>query len=135
MAGGNRATPESGSMGGIDSKTGARSGLPLCTSVSPVVQVSRLPETTLRKRRATLPLIPIQALFRHLKIHAAIVIHFDCGRKIELSEWNFLRGTLIEHPERSAGDRVIPHFFHMLVAENQRRRWNNRTPFFLARLR
>ena len=59
---------------------------------------------------------------RHLKIHAAIVIHLDRCGKIEVGERNFLRGLLIEYPERSTGDCVIPYFFNMLVAENQRRR-------------
>src|ERR1019366_3156867 len=52
---------------------------------------------------------------------------------IKLGECNFLRGLRIEHPERSTGDRIIPYFFHMLVAENQRRRgfllWLSRTCF------
>jgi len=60
------------------------------------------------------------ALLRHLEIHAAIVIHLDRRGKVELGEWNLLRRLLIEHPERFPGDRVIPHFFYMLVAENQR---------------
>jgi len=63
-----------------------------------------------------------EALFRHLKIHAALVIDFGGGNKIEVGEWNFLRGLLVEYPEGSTGDRVVPHFFNMLVAENQRRR-------------
>ena len=57
---------------------------------------------------------------RHLEIHAAIVIHLDRGVKIELDEGNFLRGLRAEHPKRSSRDRVIPHFFNMLVPENQR---------------
>src|SRR5208282_4704918 len=59
---------------------------------------------------------------RHLKIYSAIVIHLDRGGNIELGKRNLLRGGVVEHPERSTGDRVVMHFFNMLVAENQRRR-------------
>ncbi len=59
--------------------------------------------------------------FRYLKVHAAIVIHPDSGRNIELGKRNSLCGLLPEYPNHSAGDRVIPHLFNMLVAENQRR--------------
>jgi hypothetical protein len=58
----------------------------------------------------------------HLKIHAAIAIHLDRGIKIELGERNLFCGLIVKHPEHSTGDRVIVHFFHVLVAENQRRR-------------
>src|ERR1019366_5618161 len=85
LAGGNRATPESGAI------------------------AQRIfAETT--------------GLSRNLKIHTALVIHLDRGSKIELGERNLLRGLRVEYPERFTGDRVIAHFFHMLVAENQRRR-------------
>jgi len=63
------------------------------------------------------------ALLRHLKIHPAIVVHPRRGSKIQLGERNLLPGlVVIEHPERSTSDRIIPHFFNMLVAEDQRRR-------------
>jgi hypothetical protein len=65
----------------------------------------------------------LQGWSRHLKIHATIFIRFGGGGYIELIEWNFLRSLFIQYPERSAGDRVIVHFFHMLIAENERRRW------------
>src|ERR1019366_6643005 len=85
LAGGNRATPESGAI------------------------AQRIfAETT--------------GLSRNLKIHTALVIHLDRGSKIELGERNLLRGLRVEYPERFTGDRVIAHFFNMLVAENQRRR-------------
>src|SRR5713226_511629 len=79
---------------------------------------------------------PTTALSRHLKIHSAIVIHLDRGGKIELGERNLLPGSVvIEHPERSTGDRVVSYFFNMLVAEDQRRRGDTGGPFILARLR
>src|SRR6202040_2334456 len=59
---------------------------------------------------------PLQ-LLRHLEIHATIVIHFGSGSKVELCERNFLRGLGAKHPQRSAGDGIVPHFFHMLIAE------------------
>jgi hypothetical protein len=63
---------------------------------------------------------PTTALSRHLEIHASIVVHLDRGLKIELSKWNLLPGlVVIEHPERSASNCVIPHFFNMLIAKNQ----------------
>jgi hypothetical protein len=63
---------------------------------------------------------PTTALSRHLEIHAPIVIHLDCGLKIELGKWNLLPGlVIIEHPERSTSNCVIPHFFNMLIAKNQ----------------
>src|SRR3979411_265192 len=79
---------------------------------------------------------PTTALFRHLKIHAAIIVNPRRGRQIELGERNFLPGlVIIEDPERSPGDRIIPYFFNMLVAKAQRRRRDGSGPFVLARLR
>ena len=59
-------------------------------------------------------------LSRHLEIHASIVVHLDRGLKIESGKWDLLPGlVVIEHPERSASNCVIPHFFNMLIAKNQ----------------
>jgi hypothetical protein len=64
--------------------------------------------------------ITTTTLSRHLEVHPAIVIHLDCGLKIELGKWNLLPGlVIIEHPERSTSNCVIPHFFNMLIAKNQ----------------
>src|ERR1700732_2208139 len=79
---------------------------------------------------------PTTALFRHLKIHPAIVVHLHRGVQIQLGKRNLLPGlVVIEHPKRSASDRIIPHYFNMLVAEDQRRRRDGSCPFVLARLR
>src|SRR5438270_1842483 len=89
LAGGIRATPESGAVPcGADA-------------------LARVPE-------------PFQ-LLRHLKIDAAIVIHFGGGSKVELRERNFLRGLLAKHTQRSVRVGIVPHFFHMPIAEPQRR--------------
>src|ERR1700687_959368 len=78
---------------------------------------------------------PTTALFRYLKIHPAIVVHLDRGVQIQLGKRNLLPGVVIEHPKRSTSDRIIPHYFNMLVAEDQRRRRHGSCPFVLARLR
>jgi hypothetical protein len=79
---------------------------------------------------------PTTALLRNLKIYPAIVVHPGSSIQVQLGERNLLPGlVVIEHPERSTSDRIIPHFFNMLVAKNQRRRGDGSGPFFLARLR
>jgi hypothetical protein len=79
---------------------------------------------------------PTTALFRHLKIHPAIVVHPGSSIQVQLRERNLLPGlVVIEHPERSTSNRIIPYFLNMLVAENQRRRGDGSGPFLLARLR
>jgi len=57
---------------------------------------------------------------RHLKIHAAIVVHLHRGRKIELIQRNFLCSRRIKHQSvrwRSRSSALLPH----AVAKHQRR--------------
>src|SRR5260370_10653672 len=79
---------------------------------------------------------PTTGLLRASKIHHAIVVHLDRGIQIQLGKRNLLPGlVVIEHPKRSTSDGIVPHFFNMLVAEDQLRRRDGSCPFVLARLR
>src|ERR1700687_2044303 len=79
---------------------------------------------------------PTTALLRNLKIHPAIVVHPGSSIQVQLRKRNLLPGlVVIEHPERTTSDRIIPYFLNMLVAENQRRRGDGSGPFLFASLR
>src|ERR1700674_3468864 len=91
---------------------------------------------TLRKFANSNDHRPTTVLFRHLKIHPAIVVHLSRGSKVQLGKRNLLSGlVVIEHPERSTSDRVIANFLLVMIAEHKHGRRDGSGPFFLARLR